>query len=150
MICVWKGIFKITCFGLGALSEILITFSSSGVSKSTPPLITVLSSWTPSWVVAAKIGEVKNNDGHNKGYKVTVPDSNDENRVISIPDGIYSMLENHSTNYTVMSNANAETKVSGKLPRKDAFKKRKAGVINLKDNGTNVIELTDKIDERDH
>lgn len=97
----------------------------------------------------AKIIEVKNNDGHTKGYKVTVPDSNDENRVISIPDGIYSMLENHSTNYTVMSNANAETKVSGKLPRKDAFKKRKAGVINLKDNGTNVIELTAKIDERD-
>ena len=97
----------------------------------------------------AKIIEVKNNDGHTKGYKVTVPDSNDENRVVSIPDGIYSMLENHSTNYTVMSNANAETKVSGKLPRKDAFKKRKAGVINLKDNGTNVIELTAKIDSRD-
>lgn len=97
----------------------------------------------------AKIIEVKNNDGHTKGYKVTVPDSNDENRVVSIPDGIYSMLENHSTNYTVMSNATAETKVSGKLPRKDAFKKRKAGVINLKDNGANVIELTAKIDSRD-
>lgn len=97
----------------------------------------------------AKIIEVKNNDGHTKGYKVTVPDSNDENRVVSIPDGIYSMLENHSTNYTVMSNATAETKVSGKLPRKDAFKKRKAGVINLKDNGTNVIELTAKIDSKD-
>ena len=97
----------------------------------------------------AKIIEVKGNDGRVKGYKVTVPDSNDENRVVSIPDGIYSMLENHSTNYTVMSNATAETKVSGKLPRKDAFKKRKAGVINLKDNGTNVIELTAKIDSRD-
>lgn len=97
----------------------------------------------------AKIMEVKNNDGMVKGYKVTVPDSNDENRVVSIPDGIYSMLENHSTNYTVMSNATAETKVSGKLPRKDAFKKRKAGVINLKDNDTNVIELTAKIDSRD-
>ena len=97
----------------------------------------------------AKIIEVKGNDGRVKGYKVTIPDSNDENRVVSIPDGIYSMLENHSTNYTVMSNATAETKVSGKLPRKDAFKKRKAGVINLKDNGTNVIELTAKIDSRD-
>ena len=61
----------------------------------------------------AKIIEVKGNDGRVKGYKVTVPDSNDENRVVSIPDGIYSMLENHSTNYTVMSNATAETKVSG-------------------------------------
>jgi hypothetical protein len=97
----------------------------------------------------AQIVEVKNSDGGVKGYKVAVPNSNDVNRVVSIPDGIYSMLENHSTNYTVMSNANAETRVSGKLPRKDAFKKRKAGVIMLKDNMTNVVELTAKIDERD-
>lgn len=97
----------------------------------------------------AQIVEVKGNDDIIKGYKVTVPNSNDINRVISIPDGTYSMLENHSTNYTVMSNATAETKVSGKLPRKDAFKKRKAGVINLQDNGTNVIELTAKINSKD-
>lgn len=97
----------------------------------------------------AQIVEVKNSDGEVKGYKVAVPNSNDVNRVVAIPDGIYSMLENHSTNYTVMSNANAETRVSGKLPRKDAFKKRKAGVIMLKDNMTNVVELTAKIDERD-
>lgn len=97
----------------------------------------------------AQIVEVKGNDGQVRGYKVVVPDSNDINRVKSIPDGIYSMLENHSTNYTVMSSANVETKISGKLPRKDAFKKRQAGVITLKDNGTNVIELTAKIDEKD-
>ena len=59
------------------------------------------------------------------------------------------MLENHSTNYTVMSCANAESKISGKLPRKDAFKKRQAGVIMLQDNMTNVVELTARIDERD-
>lgn len=97
----------------------------------------------------AQIVEVKNTDGEVKGYKVAVPNSNDVNRVVSIPDGIYSMLENHSTNYTVMSNANAESKISGKLPRKDVFKKRRAGVITLKDNGTEVIELTAKIDEKD-
>lgn len=97
----------------------------------------------------AQIIEVKNNSGHVKGYKVTVPNSNDINRVVAIQDGIYSMLENHSTNYTVMSCANAESKISGKLPRKDAFKKRQAGVIMLKDNMTNVVELTARIDERD-
>lgn len=97
----------------------------------------------------AQIVEVKNTDGEVKGYKVAVPNSNDVNRVVSIPDGIYSMLENHSTNYTVMSNANAESKISGKLPRKDVFKKRRAGVITLQDNGTDVIELTAKIDEKD-
>lgn len=97
----------------------------------------------------AQIVEVKGADGEVKGYKVAVPNSNDVNRVVSIPDGIYSMLENHSTNYTVMSNANAETRVSGKLPRKDAFKKRKAGVIMLQDNMAEVIELTAKINEKD-
>ena len=97
----------------------------------------------------AQIIEVKNNSGHVKGYKVTVPNSNDINRVVAIQDGIYSMLENHSTNYTVMSCANAESKISGKLPRKDSFKKRQAGVIMLKDNLTDVVELTARIDERD-
>lgn len=97
----------------------------------------------------AQIVEVKNTDGDTRGYKVSIPNSNDVNRVISIPDGIYSMLQNHSTDYTVMANANAETKVNGKLPRKDAFRKIKAGVIKLKDQGTDVIELTTKIDNRD-
>lgn len=97
----------------------------------------------------AHIVELKNSGGDVRGYKVAVPESNDVNRVIGINDGIYSMLENHSTNYTVLSSANAETKISGKLPRKDAFKKRKAGVINLAENEVNVVELTAKIDERD-
>lgn len=59
------------------------------------------------------------------------------------------MLENHSTDYTVMANANAESKISGKLPRKEAFKKRQPGVIQLKDVETPVIELTARINEKD-
>ena len=59
------------------------------------------------------------------------------------------MLENHSTNYTVLASANAETKISGKLPRKDVFKKREAGTFKLSDTGTEVIEITTKINEKD-
>ena len=88
-------------------------------------------------------------DDHIRGYKVTVPDSNNVNRVIGIEDGIYSMLENHSTNYTVLASANAETKISGKLPRKDVFKKRKAGTFKLSDSGVQVIEIATKINEKD-
>ena len=88
-------------------------------------------------------------DDHIRGYKVTVPDSNDVNKVVGINDGIYSMLENHSTNYTVLASANAETKISGKLPRKDVFKKRKAGTFKLSDTGTEVIEIATKINEKD-
>ena len=88
-------------------------------------------------------------DDHIRGYKVTVPDSNNVNRVIGIEDGIYSMLENHSTNYTVLASANAETKISGKLPRKDVFKKRKAGTFKLSDSSVQVIEIATKINEKD-
>ena len=88
-------------------------------------------------------------DDHIRGYKVTVPDSNNVNRVIGIEDGIYSMLENHSTNYTVLASANAETKISGKLPRKDVFKKREAGTFKLSDSGVEVIEIATKINEKD-
>ena len=88
-------------------------------------------------------------DGQVRGYKVTVPDSNNVNRVIGIEDGIYSMLENHSTNYTVLASANAETKISGKLPRKDVFKKREAGTFKLSDNSVEVIEIATKINEKD-
>ncbi len=88
-------------------------------------------------------------DGQVRGYKVTVPDSNNVNRVIGIEDGIYSMLENHSTNYTVLASANAETKISGKLPRKDVFKKREAGTFKLSDSSVEVIEIATKINEKD-
>ena len=98
----------------------------------------------------AHIVALKNSsDDGIRGYKVAVPDSNDVNRVVGINDGIYSMLENHSTNYTVLASANAETKISGKLPRKDVFKKREAGTFKLSDTGTEVIEITTKINEKD-
>lgn len=98
----------------------------------------------------AQIIPLKNDHDSVRGYKVVVPNTNDPNRVIGIMDGIYSVLENHSTNYTVLTGmVNAETKITGKLPRKDAFKKRKAGTFNLIDNHAPVIELMAKIDERD-
>ena len=98
----------------------------------------------------AHIVAIKNDsDGMIKGYKVCVPDSNDNNRVVGIEDGIYSMLENYSTDITVLAAADAETKISGKLPRKNAFKKRTAGVIEVKDGEANVLDLTVKIDPQD-
>lgn len=100
----------------------------------------------------AHVIELRSTDGQTvRGYKVTVPESSDPNRVIGINDGIYSMLENHSTNYTVLASVSAESKISGKLPRKNDFKKVKAGVIEVKDSTgkVKVIELTTKINERD-
>lgn len=98
----------------------------------------------------AQVIELKDSQDKVRGYKVSVPESNDPNRVVGIMDGIYSMLENHSTNYTVLTGmVNAETKVSEKLPRKDTFKKIKAGTFNLQESSANMIELIAKIDDRD-
>ena len=55
-------------------------------------------------------------------YKVVVPSEDDSNRVVGINDGIYSILENHKSDYTVLACITAETAITGKLPKKDAFK----------------------------
>ena len=55
-------------------------------------------------------------------YKVVVPNEDDSNRVVGINDGIYSILENHKSDYTVLAGITAETSIAGKLPKKDAFK----------------------------
>lgn len=62
---------------------------------------------------------------------VPVTDSNDPNKVVGITDGIYSMLQNHETNYTVLSCATAETKISGSLPKRDEFKEAVANSITI-------------------
>lgn len=97
----------------------------------------------------AQIAELKGAHDEVRGYKVVVPSANNVNRVIGITDGIYSMLENHSSNYTVLAGVSAQSKIAGKMPRKDAFKKRTAGVIKLSNNSADVLELTAKIDDRD-
>lgn len=98
----------------------------------------------------AQIIALKDTHDSVRGYKVVVPNTNDPNRVVGIMDGIYSVLQNHSTNYTVLTGmVNAETKISGKLPRKDSFKKRKAGTFNLTESHAAMIELMAKIDPRD-
>lgn len=64
-------------------------------------------------------------------YKVVPTPEADVNKTVGILDGIYSMLENHSTDYTVLSCATAETKINGKLPRKDEFKTAVKNSIEL-------------------
>ena len=55
-------------------------------------------------------------------FKVIVPNEDDSNRVAGINDGIYSILENHKSDYTVLAGVTAETEIIGKLPKKDAFR----------------------------
>ena len=55
-------------------------------------------------------------------YKVVIPNEDDSHRVVGINDGIYSILENHKSDYTVLAGITAETVIAGKLPKKEAFK----------------------------
>lgn len=82
-------------------------------------------------------------------YKVVQTSENDANKVVGILDGIYSMLQNHSTDYTVMSCATAETSITGKLPKKEEFKKAVGNVIKLQNNSVDILEASCKIEDND-
>jgi hypothetical protein len=55
-------------------------------------------------------------------YKVIQPDEDDPNRVTGLQDGIYSILENHKSDYIVLAGISAETVINNNLPRKEEFK----------------------------
>ena len=72
------------------------------------------------FVKNAKIQEtIKNGKPH---YKVVQPAEDDSHRVVGINDGIYSILENHKSDYLVLAGVTAETKIENNLPRKEEFK----------------------------
>ena len=55
-------------------------------------------------------------------YNVVQPSDDDVYKVVGLNDGIYSILQNHKSDYTVLADVSAETPIIGKLPKKDDFK----------------------------
>ena len=90
-------------------------------------------------------GFVKNAKVENKGtvekprFRVVLPDERDEYRVTSIDDGIYSILENHKSDYLVLAGISAETVIDGDLPRIKDFKITKAEDIAIKLEGVDKL-----------
>ncbi len=84
-------------------------------------------------------------------FKVVIPNEDDANRIVGVNDGIYSILENHKSDYTVLAGVTAETPIVGKLPKKDAFKVVDRENIDIKEmledgsNGKTVLQV--KIDK---
>lgn len=95
----------------------------------------------------AKVEEIKKGDKNY--YKVIETPHGDENRVMEIADGIYSILENYSTDYRVLSCANSETKINSRLPKKEEFRKSVGASLTLKDNTNEVINANCKINNKD-
>ena len=86
-------------------------------------------------------------------YRVIQTPENDENKTIGIQDGLYSILENHSTDYLVLACADAETSLHGKIPKKEEFKKTKPNTLELKVIGKEsedaLIECDVKVESKD-
>ena len=98
----------------------------------------------------AKLKQVGEDKLGNPKYKVVPAPDGDDHRVISVDDGIYSTLRMHNTDYTVLAAATCETDVTGKLPKKQEFRKTKAIPVTLyneEDDG--FIVVTPKIDVDD-
>ena len=69
--------------------------------------------------------------GGEKKYKVIPAPDGDEYRVVGIEDGIYSVLQMHESDYIVLAAATAETKTSGKLPKRTEFLRSQAKSVKL-------------------
>ena len=70
-------------------------------------------------------------DGTIKKIKETTVE--DPKRVIELKDGVYSMLQNVPAKYRVLTCAYADSKITGRLPKKDAFKKSIPNYISVND-----------------
>ena len=83
-------------------------------------------------------------------FKVKGAPDGDEYRVVAIEDGIYSTLRMHNSDYTVLAAATCETDITGKLPKKTAFKRAKQNVVGLfNEEGEEVVCISPKIDTKD-
>ena len=98
----------------------------------------------------AKLKQVGQDKSGNPKYKVVPAPDGDDHRVLSVDDGIYSTLRMHNTDYTVLAAATCETDVTGRLPKKQQFRKTKALTIALvNEESEGFIAVTPKIDVDD-
>lgn len=77
--------------------------------------------------------------------KVKETPTSDQNRVVGIENGIYSMLENLKSDYRVLTCGVADKAISGKLPRKDDFKIVRPKSTTMKD----IIQVDAVVDSKD-
>lgn len=84
--------------------------------------------------------------GENQTPRVSETASDDDNRIVPISDGIYSMLENAEIKYRVLTCASADEKISSKLPRAEEFKITKAESVDALGK---LLTLTSNVDKDD-
>lgn len=102
----------------------------------------------------AKVKEIKKGERETTTYyKVIETPHSDENRIVSINEGLFSMLENYGTDYRVLACASAEEKITTRLPKKDTFKVSNPNHISIKDaarsGAKEVLIASPKLDSKD-
>lgn len=92
----------------------------------------------------ARIVETKQGTGI---YKVEeVVSENDLNKVVPITEGIYSVLENLKTKYRVLTCADADKEIKGKLPKKSEFLMSNPKTSEI---FSNTVSVTSKLEKND-
>lgn len=96
------------------------------------------------FAVTAK-AETSIEDGKVKIKKVKETPTSDSNRIQPLNEGIYSMLENLTSDYRVLTCGDADSVITGKLPKKSDFEIVTSKSIDLKD----LIEVETIVDKHD-
>ena len=74
------------------------------------------------FAITAKAEKRKGSVSSSDKPRIRETPSEDKNRVITIEDGLYSVLQNANMKYRVLTCANAEDSINGKLPRANEFR----------------------------
>ena len=101
-------------------------------------------------ITAQAIDRGVNAKGEARKPRVIETPSNAVNHVVGITDGVYSILQNLEADYRVLVAANADDKITAKLPTADKFFKAAPTDVMLLGEGENaLLEATTVIDEKD-
>lgn len=68
------------------------------------------------------------------------------NKKTELKDGLYSMLENLTAKYRVLSGAYVDSTIKGKLPKNNEFKFAKAGSVKMFNDSIKINSIIDKAD----
>ncbi len=97
--------------------------------------------------------ELKNPDIENptaKDYVVRETPESNQNRIVAISDGLYSMLQNVPADYRVLAHTSAVESMDAKLPSKDEFLTKVPGDVQYitTDANKKAIRITPIVDEQ--
>ena len=91
--------------------------------------------------------------GNERRPRIVETPAEDENHIVPLIEGVYSLIQDTEVNYRVLVAANADDKITAKLPKADEFKRATPNSVKLLGNPNTgdgaLIEATPIIGEQD-